>query len=35
MAKKTSPQAESPTPEVPRTGLQHVNIAQEMRDSIS
>jgi DNA gyrase subunit A len=31
MAKKTSPQAESPTPEVPRTGLQHVNIAEEMR----
>lgn len=32
MAKKTPPsQAEIPVPEVPRTGLQHVNIAQEMR----
>jgi hypothetical protein len=31
MAKKTPPQAESPEPVVPRTGLQPVNIAEEMR----
>jgi DNA gyrase subunit A len=31
MAKKTPPQAESEAPEVPRTGLQPVNIAEEMR----
>jgi DNA gyrase subunit A len=31
MAKKTTPQAELPVPEVPRTGLQPVNIAEEMR----
>ncbi len=31
MAKKTPPQAESEVPEVPRTGLQPVNIAEEMR----
>lgn len=31
MAKKTPSQAESPTPEVPRTGLQPVNVAEEMR----
>ncbi len=31
MAKKTSPQEESPVPEVARTGLKHVNIAEEMR----
>lgn len=31
MAKKTPPQAELPVPEVPRTGLQPVNIAEEMR----
>jgi DNA gyrase subunit A len=31
MAKKTPTQAELPVPEVPRTGLQPVNIAEEMR----
>ncbi len=31
MAKKTSPQEESPVPEVTRTGLKQVNIAEEMR----
>ena len=31
MAKKTTTQAELPVPEVPRTGLQPVNIAEEMR----
>jgi DNA gyrase subunit A len=33
MAKKTPPQAETPVPEVPRTGLRPVNIAQEMREA--
>ncbi len=31
MAKKTTTQAQLPVPEVPRTGLQLVNIAEEMR----
>ncbi len=31
MAKKVTPQVESEVPEVPRTGLQPVNIAEEMR----
>ncbi len=31
MAKKTPPQAEIPVPEVPRTGLHPVSIAEEMR----